>query len=75
MDYVAETNTLISSLKLEGLVVEAGKLQEAMDAASTGGELIDRVKFELETMSGNPISETAKARIRKLLQGIIEFRK
>jgi hypothetical protein len=69
-DYLAETNALISALKVEGLPGEASKLQEAMDGAATGSELLFRVRFVLNSIVDSDISQTAKARVKKLLDGI-----
>ena len=69
-DYIAETKALISSLTVEGLNEEARKLQESMDGASTGGELLFRVRFALESIVKDSVSETAVARIKKLLDGV-----
>ncbi len=72
-DYLAETIALVSFLKVEGLDEYAAKLQEAMDGGATGTEILFRVRHTLKTFATDDLSDTAKARIKKLLEGTAEL--
>jgi len=75
INYIKETEELITLLSMHGKSDIANKLKAAMDGASTGTELIMGIKYHLEQVRDDDMPEILRPKVAKLISGIKELLK
>ncbi|HYV66026.1 MAG TPA: hypothetical protein VE964_07265 [Myxococcales bacterium] len=71
-DLIAATQRLVTRLQELGMIGWSQKLAEALDAASTGGELVMAVRWHLRELerSGEELPEDVRHQVRMIVQEI-----